>query len=77
MMEQSIRVGSNLGETIKNARRAKGLTQEQLTARLQVNDCDMARYTLARIETGKRHVTVKEINALKAILDMRYEDFFV
>ena len=75
-MEPSIKVGSRLGKLLKEARKAKGLTQDQLAARLQVNDCDMARYTYARIETGKRHVTVAEINALMEILDLQYEDFF-
>ena len=76
MVEQSIRVGSSLGEAIRKARRARKLTQEQLAAKLQVNGCDMARYTYAKIETGARHLTAEELHAIKAILDMRYEDFF-
>ena len=76
MMEQSIRVGSSLGAAIQKARQAKKLTQEQLAAKLQVNGCDMARYTYAKIETGARHIKAEELHAIKEVLGMRYEDFF-
>ncbi|MCL2588812.1 MAG: helix-turn-helix domain-containing protein [Oscillospiraceae bacterium] len=75
-MEQSVKVGKRLGARIKNARKAKGLTQDQLAAQLQVEGCDLARYTLTRIETGKRHIKVEELEAIGRVLDMRYEDFF-
>ena len=75
-MEQVIKASPRIGNNIRNARKAKGLTQEVLAARLQVNGIDIARYTLARIETGSRHIAIEELEAIKAILDMDYADFF-
>lgn len=75
-MEQSIKSDKRLGENIRKARLAKHMTQEQLAAKLQIVDCDISRGTIAKIEAGIRHVSVNEINAIKAVLAMRYEDFF-
>lgn len=76
-MEQSIKVGSGLGEKIRKARNAKDWTQDELAAKLQVNGCDMERYTVSRIENGKRHITVAELHILKELLGMCYEDFLM
>ena len=76
IVEQSIRAGNCLGQNIRKARLAKKLTQEQLATRLQLLGCDMSRGTYAKIEMGIRHITVPEIDAIKEILDMEYEDFF-
>lgn len=35
-------------------RQSKGLTQEQLSAKLQVVGCDLTRSALAKIEAGQR-----------------------
>lgn len=75
-MSQNIKSDKNIGENIRRARNAKGMTQEQLAAKLQLFNCDMSRGTLAKIESGIRHISVEEINAIKEILDMSYEDFF-
>ncbi|TEB04635.1 Helix-turn-helix domain protein [Pelotomaculum schinkii] len=75
-MGQSIKADKNIGENIRKWRNAKGMTQEQLSAQLQVCGCDISRGTLAKIEAGIRHISVKELNAFKAILDIAYDDFF-
>jgi len=76
VVEQRIKVGSCLGQRIGKARNAKGLTQEQVVTRLQLLGCDMSRGTYGKIEAGIRHISVEELNAIKEILGMRYEDFF-
>lgn len=75
-MGQNIKSEKCIGENIRTARIAKNMTQEQLAARLQVSDCDISRGTLAKIEAGIRHISLKEITAIKDILGMQYEDFF-
>ncbi len=50
------------------------MTQEQLAAQLQVCGCDISRGTLAKIEAGIRHISVKELNAVKAVLQVKYEE---
>ncbi len=75
-MNQGIKADKSIGENIRKYRNAKGLTQEQLSAQLQVRGCDLSRGTLAKIEAGIRHISVEELNAVKAVLEISYEDFF-
>ena len=75
-MGQSIKSDPSVGNNIRKYRNAKGMTQEQLSAQLQVRGCDISRGTLAKIEAGIRHISVEELNAIKAVLDISYNDFF-
>ena len=66
-------VGMKIGDLrIKN-----NMTQEQLSAKLQVLGCDITRSALAKIEVGQRHLYPDEIKALKEILKVKYEDIFI
>jgi len=75
-MSQGIKADKRIGENISKARKSRGLTQEQLSAQLQVHGIDISRGTLAKIEAGIRHVSVEELEAIKTILGMVYDDFF-
>lgn len=75
-MSQNIKADRIIGGNIRKIRSKMGLTQEQLASKLQLIDCDISRGTLAKIEAGIRHISVKELNAIKQILSMSYEDFF-
>ena len=71
--QYSKRMGSHLARL----RQEKGLTQEQLAARLQVQGCDLTRSALAKIEVGQRHLYPDEIKALTEVLAVSYEQFFI
>ena len=64
------------GANIRILREKAGITQEQLSARLQVNGCDVTRSALAKIEVGQRHLYPDEIILIKEALKVRYEDIF-
>ena len=64
-----------MGRHLAKLRQDKGLTQEQLAARLQVQGCDLTRSALAKIEVGQRHPD--EIKALSVVLGISYEQIFV
>ncbi|MBQ7218202.1 MAG: helix-turn-helix transcriptional regulator [Ruminococcus sp.] len=64
----------NVGRKLRHLREKIGLTQEQLSARLQVNGCDITRSALAKIEVGQRHLYVDELRLFKQILNVSYED---
>lgn len=66
-----------LGENLRRLRLEKGLTQEQVAAKLQVMACDVTRSALAKIEVGQRHVYVDELKALHEILGVSYDELFV
>ena len=65
-----------IGRNISVIRQSKGLTQEQLSAKLQVVDCDITRSALAKIEVGQRHIYPDELMALKIVLEISYEELF-
>lgn len=74
IMDQNIKAHKNIGENIQKGRKEKGLTQEQLSAQLQVIGCDISRGTLAKIEAGIRHISLEELNAIKEVLEMTYDE---
>ena len=66
-----------MGRHLAQLREDTGLTQEQLTARLQVQGCDLTRSALAKIEVGQRHLYPDEIKALTIALSIGYEQLFI
>ncbi|HEZ7991026.1 MAG TPA: helix-turn-helix transcriptional regulator [Ruminococcus sp.] len=70
--EIELRVGMN----VRNLRESKGMTQDQLAAKLQLSGCDITRSAVAKIEVGQRHLYPDEIILIKQILKVRYEDIF-
>lgn len=66
-----------MGLNLQSLRQKKGLTQEQLSARLQVLGCDLTRSALAKIECGQRQLYPDELKALKTVLEVGYERLFI
>ena len=62
------------GRNLRRLRMECGLTQEQITARLQLAGCDLTRSALAKIEAGQRHVYPDELYALRNALEVPYEE---
>ena len=65
-----------LGQRIRFLREARGLTQEQLSARLQLNNCDITRSALAKIEVGQRHIYPDELFLIRRLLDVSCDELF-
>ena len=65
-----------IGSNIRRLRESAGITQEQLSARLQLGGCDITRSALAKIEVGQRHLYPDEIILLKKLLNVTYDDIF-
>lgn len=66
-----------IGLNIRNLREKAGLTQEQLSAKLQVNGCDVTRSALAKIEVGQRHLYPDEIKLIKEILGVEFDEILI
>ena len=75
-MEQKIRRDMNIGDNLKRLRRAAGLSQEKLCARLQLMGCDIQRSTYEKYESGELNVRVSALVALVQIYGCSYDDFF-
>lgn len=65
-----------IGNNIRTIREGKGITQEQLAAKLQINGCDITRSAIAKIEVGQRHLYPDEIILIKEILKTTYDEIF-
>lgn len=62
-----------LGKNIREIRMEKGLTQDQMTAKLQVMGIPISRVSYAKIEMGTRHVETSCLEAIRDILGTTYE----
>ena len=61
------------GEKVREARKQKKMTQEDLAAKLQVAGVLVERNSICKIETGERFVADYELAALAKILDVSME----
>lgn len=66
-----------VGNNLRMLREKKGITQEQLAAKLQTYGCDITRSAVAKIEVGQRHLYPDEIFLIRKILSVKYDDFFI
>ena len=66
-----------LGTNIRRLRKAAGLTQPQLVAKIQVAGGTIGDVTsLAKIEAGVRNIRVSDLMALQSIFACDYSEFF-
>ncbi len=73
---QKINITPSLGRNLRTLRLAVGLTQEEITAKLQLHNCDISRSIYSQIECGIHHIRISELIALKEILGVPYDAFF-
>jgi transcriptional regulator with XRE-family HTH domain len=65
------------GERVRGFRIERGLTQDDLSAKLQVAGFNCSRDVLARIESGVRQVRDYEIRALAKVLKVTPNDLIL
>ncbi len=69
-------IEKKIGANIRNIRESVGMTQETLSAKLQLCGCDITRSALAKIEVGQRHLYPDEIILIKEILKTDFDEIF-
>lgn len=69
-------IEKRIGDNIRRIRESLNMTQEVLSARLQVEGCDITRSAVAKIEVGQRHLYPDEIIAIKNALNTTYDKIF-
>lgn len=70
------RWANNIGPHLTRIRRRRGLTQEQLAAKLQINESDMTRQVVANIEARRRRVYEDHFRALVKVLRCDLNELF-
>lgn len=69
-------VEKEIGNNIRRIRESINMTQETLSAKLQLRGCDITRSAVAKIEVGQRHLYPDEIILIKEILNTDFEKIF-
>lgn len=70
----NIEFEKQMGRNIRHIREEKGMTQELLSAKLQLAGCDITRSAVAKIEVGQRHLYPDELILLREILGAEYSE---
>ena len=70
------RWANNIGPNLTKLRLRRGLTQEQLAARLQIAEADMTRQVVANIEARRRRVYEDHIRGLIKVLRCNLNELF-
>ena len=65
-----------IGWNLSKIRVLANMSQEELSAKLQLEGVDITRSALAKIEIGQRHLYPDEIIAFKKILNCKYDEIF-
>lgn len=69
-------VEKEIGGNIRKIREDMGMTQDTLSAKLQLRGCDITRSAVAKIEVGQRHLYPDEIILIKEILNTDFNAIF-
>ena len=75
-MAQKIKADITLGHNLRRIRKERKLTQEQVTAKLQLMGFDITRSIYSQIECGTYNIKVTELLALKEIYDTDLNTIF-
>lgn len=74
MKEEKIIDPNNvIGSNIRRIRKEKGIGQTELVKMLQLNDVDITRETLVKIEGGRQHIKLDQLRAMKFALEIQYD----
>lgn len=65
-----------IGYNIKRIRESKKISQEQLTARLHIQDIEIDQPMISRIENQTRHLLDYEIIGIATALGVKVEELF-
>lgn len=69
-------IEKEIGNNIRKIRESLGMTQDILSAKLQLKGCDITRSAIAKIEVGQRHLYPDEIILIKEILCTDFDSIF-
>jgi hypothetical protein len=67
---------NNIGQHLAKVRLRRGLTQDQLAAKLQISEFPMSRQVVANIEARRTRVSEEQIRHLVKVLRCSYEELF-
>lgn len=74
-MEQKIKQNEIcIGYNIRRIRKEKGIGQKELVTLLQLENIEITREALVKIERGIQHIRAAQLRAIKNALNTSYEE---
>lgn len=74
-MEQKIKQsGIDIGGNIRRIRLSRGIGQTELVRMLQLQNVEMTRETLVKIERGIQHITGSQLCGIRDALNTTYDE---
>jgi len=58
-------------------RKAKGMTQNEVVAKMQILGSNLSVYSYNKIERGTRNLKITDLVGLKTVFEVEYSEFFV
>lgn len=75
MREEKIIDSENIiGSNIRRIRIEKGIGQTELVKKLQLDNIEITRETLVKIEFGKQHIKLEQLKGIRKILQVKYKN---
>ena len=75
MAEQKIKhIGIDIGGNIRRILLEKGYGQTEFVRMLQLQNVDITRETLVKIERGIQHITGSQLRGIRDCLDTSYDE---
>ena len=75
-MTQKLKQDIHIGGNIRKLRKQANLTQEQVTAHLQLQGIEISRSSYSQIECGTYNIRISELIALADLFQVDYNTFF-
>ena len=76
-MSVDLQYERELGAHLRELRKAREMTQEDVAAKFQLEGCNVSRSALAKIEVAQRHVYPDELKIFCKIFQITYDELFV
>ena len=74
-MEQKIKqIGIDIGGNIRSIRKSRGIGQTELVRMLQLQNVNITRETLVKIERGIQHITGSQLRIPRDCLNTSYDE---
>ena len=75
-MSKKIKQDISIGNNLHNLRIRAGLSQDQVSAQLQLRGLNVSREIISQMELGKYSIRVSVLLALKEIYQAEFNEFF-
>lgn len=74
MAQKLKQIGIDIGGNIRSIRKSRGIGQTELVRMLQLQNVNITRETLVKIERGIQHITGSQLRGIRDCLNTSYDE---